>query len=156
MRAQQNFALTGASLHSTRNARRDQGDDLTETENTPHVADYLRPIWGRKWLILFAVVIATGATYFYFSSQPKVYTAETLVFTTDPGDPATEELRRAAVATQRPGMKVITGAAQKRAKSGPFVDRPMVQKRPTAYICRGTYCHPPVQTQQAVSALLES
>ena len=46
-------------------------------------------------------------------------------------------------------MKVITGAAQKRTKSGPFVERPMVQSVPTAYICRGTYCHPPVQTQQA-------
>jgi uncharacterized protein YyaL (SSP411 family) len=79
-----------------------------------------------------------------------------VVIVGDPGDSATQELRRAAVAMQRPGMKVITGAAQKRAKSGPFVDRPMVNKAPTAYICRGTYCHPPVQTQQAVSALLES
>jgi non-specific protein-tyrosine kinase len=55
----------------------------------PHLADYLRPLWGRKWLILIAVVVATGGVYAYYARQPRVYTTSTLVYIKDPGDPVT-------------------------------------------------------------------
>lgn len=41
---------------------------------------YVEPIWARRWLVLLIVVIATGATYAYFTKQPKEYTASTDVF----------------------------------------------------------------------------
>lgn len=59
------------------------------TPSQPHLADYLRPLWGRKWLILVAVVVATGAVYAYYARQAKVYTTSTLVYIKDPGDPVT-------------------------------------------------------------------
>jgi Mrp family chromosome partitioning ATPase/capsular polysaccharide biosynthesis protein len=55
----------------------------------PNIADYLRPLWSRKWLILLALAIATGGVYAYYSSQPKVYRSATLVYVKDPGDPVT-------------------------------------------------------------------
>jgi Mrp family chromosome partitioning ATPase/capsular polysaccharide biosynthesis protein len=53
----------------------------------PHIADYIRPLWSRKWLILIAVVVATAGVYAYYARQAKVYTAGTLVYVRDPGDP---------------------------------------------------------------------
>lgn len=55
----------------------------------PHVADYLRPLAVRKLLIVLAVVLATGGVYAYYARKPNVYTASTLVFVRDPGDPVT-------------------------------------------------------------------
>ena len=55
----------------------------------PRLADYLRPLKARKWMILLAVVLATGATYAYFAHKPNVYTASTDVYVIDPGDPVT-------------------------------------------------------------------
>jgi Mrp family chromosome partitioning ATPase/capsular polysaccharide biosynthesis protein len=57
--------------------------------NPPHISDYVRPVWQRKWLVIFVVVLATAATYAYAHRQPKVYNAGTLVFYLDPGDPLT-------------------------------------------------------------------
>jgi Mrp family chromosome partitioning ATPase/capsular polysaccharide biosynthesis protein len=57
------------------------------TATQPHIADYLRPLWSRKWLILIAVVVATGGVYGYYAHKPKVYTSSTLVYVKDPGDP---------------------------------------------------------------------
>jgi receptor protein-tyrosine kinase len=57
----------------------DQQQDL-------RIADYLRPILGRKWLILAIVVIVTGGTYLYYDQQPRQYTASTRIFVnTSPG-----------------------------------------------------------------------
>ena len=53
----------------------------------PRLIDYLRPIMGRWWLIVIAVVVATGGVYAYYHHKPNVYTATTLVYVTDPGDP---------------------------------------------------------------------
>src|SRR5262249_18001771 len=61
----------------------------TATSQQPHIADYLRPLWTRKWLILLAVVVATGGGDAYYSSKPKVYRSGTLVYVKDPGDPVT-------------------------------------------------------------------
>lgn len=59
----------------------------TDESTKPHFADYARPLWSRRWLILIAVVVATGGTYAYYASQTKVYESSTLVFVKDPGDP---------------------------------------------------------------------
>jgi Mrp family chromosome partitioning ATPase/capsular polysaccharide biosynthesis protein len=59
----------------------------TSASSQPHIADYLRPLWSRKWLILVAVLAATGGVYAYYASKPKVYTSSTLVYVKDPGDP---------------------------------------------------------------------
>jgi Mrp family chromosome partitioning ATPase/capsular polysaccharide biosynthesis protein len=59
----------------------------TDSTNKPHFADYVRPIWSRKWLIIIAVVVATGGVYAYYASKPEVYTSSTLVYVKDPGDP---------------------------------------------------------------------
>jgi len=59
-----------------------------DTDQTKlHFADYARPLWSRRWLILIAVVVATTGVYAYYASQPKVYTSSTPVFVKDPGDP---------------------------------------------------------------------
>lgn len=39
------------------------------------ISEYLAPVWSRRWLILAIVVLATAATYVYYSSKPKEYTA---------------------------------------------------------------------------------
>jgi Mrp family chromosome partitioning ATPase len=60
--------------------------DLT-TANQPRLADYLRPLLTRKWLILIAVIVVTGGVYAFYVRKPNVYTTSTLVFIQDPGDP---------------------------------------------------------------------
>lgn len=62
-------------------------DQLTSPQ--PRIADYIRPLASRKWLILLAVVIATAGIYGYYARQANVYTAGTLVYVRDPGDPVT-------------------------------------------------------------------
>lgn len=52
-----------------------------------HFADYVRPIVARKWMILLAVVVATGAVYAYYRHKPNVYTTSTLVYVIEQGDP---------------------------------------------------------------------
>lgn len=46
-------------------------------------SDYLRPILGRKWMILGVVILATAATYFYYDRQSREYTASTQIFVSD-------------------------------------------------------------------------
>jgi Mrp family chromosome partitioning ATPase/capsular polysaccharide biosynthesis protein len=61
----------------------------TENRTQPRISDYLRPLRARWWLILIAVVVATGGVYIYYARKPNVYQASTLVFYQDPGDPVT-------------------------------------------------------------------
>jgi Mrp family chromosome partitioning ATPase/capsular polysaccharide biosynthesis protein len=63
------------------------GLSMNSDHTTLHFADYARPLWSRRWLILIAVVVATGGVYAYYASKPKVYTSSTPVFVKDPGDP---------------------------------------------------------------------
>lgn len=60
--------------------------DSTNTMQ-PRFVDYLRPITSRWLLVLVAVVVATGGVYAYYAHKPDVYTAGTLVYVTNPGDP---------------------------------------------------------------------
>jgi polysaccharide biosynthesis transport protein len=41
---------------------------------------YLRPLWSRRWIILAIVAVVTGATYYWYDSSPKQYTAQAQVF----------------------------------------------------------------------------
>jgi tyrosine-protein kinase len=59
------------------------------TSPQARVTDYIRPLTSRWWLILVAVVVASGCVYAYYARKPNVYTATTLVFVQDPGDPVT-------------------------------------------------------------------
>jgi polysaccharide biosynthesis transport protein len=59
----------------------------TDSTNKPRFADYVRPLWSRKWLILIAVAVATGGVYAYYARQANVYTSKTLAYVRDPGDP---------------------------------------------------------------------
>jgi Mrp family chromosome partitioning ATPase/capsular polysaccharide biosynthesis protein len=61
----------------------------TENRTQPRISDYLRPLTARWWLIVIAVVVATGGVYAYYARKPDVYTTNTLVFYQDPGDPVT-------------------------------------------------------------------
>jgi len=61
----------------------------TATTTQPRLADYVRPLTSRWWLILIAVIVTAGAVYAYYVRQPNVYTARTLVYVTQPGNPVT-------------------------------------------------------------------
>jgi non-specific protein-tyrosine kinase len=60
-----------------------------QSTTQPRLADYVRPLTSRWWLILVAVVVATIGVYAYYAHKPNVYTASTLVFIQNPGDPVT-------------------------------------------------------------------
>lgn len=60
-----------------------------KTTTQPRITDYIRPLASRWWLILIAVVVATGGVYAYYAHKPNVYSATTLVYYQDPGDPVT-------------------------------------------------------------------
>ncbi len=55
----------------------------------PRLSDYIRPLTSRWWMVLVAVVVATGGVYVYYARKPNVYTASTLVYVTQPGNPVT-------------------------------------------------------------------
>ena len=59
----------------------------TQLAGQGRLADYLRPLKSRWWVVVAAVVIATGAIYAYEAHKPNIYTASTLVYYQDPGDP---------------------------------------------------------------------
>jgi Mrp family chromosome partitioning ATPase/capsular polysaccharide biosynthesis protein len=60
-----------------------------EPKTQPRIADYVRPLISRWWLIVTAVVVATGGVYAYYAHKSNVYTASTQVYVQEPGDPVT-------------------------------------------------------------------
>ena len=60
-----------------------------QTTAQPRLGDYVRPLTSRWWLILIAVVVATGGVYAFYARKPNVYSTSTLVYYHDPGDPVT-------------------------------------------------------------------
>jgi Mrp family chromosome partitioning ATPase/capsular polysaccharide biosynthesis protein len=60
-----------------------------QTTAQPRLADYIRPLTSRWWLIVVAVAVATGGVYAIYRRQPNVYSTSTLVYYHDPGDPVT-------------------------------------------------------------------
>jgi len=54
--------------------------DSQATPETTDVRRYIEPIRSRWWLIVLIVALATGATYFYYDSKPREYTASTDLF----------------------------------------------------------------------------
>ena len=65
-----------------------------------------------------------------------------------------DALVAATKAANRPGLIVVSGLPQPDEKSGPFADRPEVDGKAAAYVCRGSYCHAPVTTAAEVARLL--
>jgi Mrp family chromosome partitioning ATPase/capsular polysaccharide biosynthesis protein len=55
----------------------------------PRLSDYIRPLTSRWWMVLVAVVVATGGVYAFYARKPNVYTTSTLVYVTQPGNPVT-------------------------------------------------------------------
>jgi Mrp family chromosome partitioning ATPase/capsular polysaccharide biosynthesis protein len=53
------------------------------------VSDYLRPLLSRWWLIVVAVIVATGGVYAYYAHKPNVYQTSDLVYYQDPGNVVT-------------------------------------------------------------------
>ena len=73
------------------------------------------------------------------------------------GDARTDALRRVAVLTTAPGAVLATGPAatpDRAARVGLLQDRPMVDGRPTAYVCRGFVCDRPTTDPAELAALL--
>ncbi len=70
-----------------------------------------------------------------------------------PDDPATRELRRAALAGTAPGAVLVVGEPD--SPGLPLLaDRPLVDGRPTAYVCRGFVCDRPTTAPEDVAAAL--
>ncbi|SDK39850.1 thioredoxin domain-containing protein [Streptomyces indicus] len=76
----------------------------------------------------------------------------------DRSDPATRELLRAALLSTAPGAVVAYGPAPERHGEEPelplLADRPLVEGRPAAYVCRNFTCDAPVTTVQDLSEKL--
>ncbi|KUP95890.1 thioredoxin domain-containing protein [Thermobifida cellulosilytica] len=70
------------------------------------------------------------------------------------GDPATEELHRAALLAAAPGTVVSRGNGIDDGGVGLLRDRPLVDGRPAAYVCRNFACRLPVTTAEALAAEL--
>ncbi|MGV8976716.1 MAG: thioredoxin domain-containing protein [Cellulomonas sp.] len=73
------------------------------------------------------------------------------------GDARTEALRRAAVLATAPGAVLATGPATAPDGTAAIAllrDRPMVEGRPTAYVCRGFVCDRPTTDPDELAALL--
>ncbi|HEU0129827.1 MAG TPA: thioredoxin domain-containing protein [Mycobacteriales bacterium] len=68
----------------------------------------------------------------------------------DPGDPATTALLRAAWRGTAPGAVVAFGGGDVPL----LADRPLVEGRPAAYVCRGFTCAAPVTDRDALRALV--
>lgn len=57
-------------------------------------------------------------------------------------------LTAAAVSLTNPGAVISTGLPAPVGAVSPFAGRPMLAGRATVYVCRGTYCLPPIHTEQ--------
>jgi polysaccharide biosynthesis transport protein len=51
-----------------------------QTDDSADLQHLLRPMWRRRWIIAVAVIVATVATFLYYASQPKEYTASASVY----------------------------------------------------------------------------
>ncbi|MBC2875261.1 MULTISPECIES: thioredoxin domain-containing protein [Streptomyces] len=71
-------------------------------------------------------------------------------------DPATRELHRTALLSQRPGLAVALGepASATAAEVPLLADRPLLAGRPAAYVCRGFTCDAPTSDPEELAAKL--
>lgn len=70
-----------------------------------------------------------------------------------PDHPASQELRRAALAASAPGMVLVSGEPD--SPGLPLLaGRPLVDGRPTAYVCRGFVCDRPTAAPRELAAAL--
>jgi Mrp family chromosome partitioning ATPase len=79
---------------------------------------YVRPVWRRKWIVLAIVIVAAAGTYFLSARQPKVYTASTSMFVSDPNpaaditSPAGGDLAPTGVALANVAQLLTTASVQ--------------------------------------------
>ena len=75
-----------------------------------------------------------------------------------PDDPATRALHRAALAAPAPGLVVALGDPAHLDPDAPALlrDRPLVDGRPAAYVCRGFVCERPTSDADALAAQLRA
>lgn len=76
-----------------------------------------------------------------------------------PDDPRTRALLRAAVSSSAPGAVLASGEVVRADPAevplvGLLADRPMIDDRPTAYVCRGFVCDRPTTDPQELAAQL--
>lgn len=76
-----------------------------------------------------------------------------------PDDPRTRALLRAAVSSSAPGAVLALGEVVRAEQAdvplvGLLADRPMIEGRPTAYVCRGFVCDRPTTDPQELAAQL--
>ena len=72
-----------------------------------------------------------------------------------PGDPATHALRRVALAATAPGAVLVTGSPDT-AGLPLLADRPLIDGRPAAYVCRGFVCDRPTTDPSELAVQLSS
>ena len=72
------------------------------------------------------------------------------------GDPATEMLHRSALMGTAPGAVVVPGDPQAPSDPvvPPLVDRPLLDGRPTAYVCRHFVCTAPTTDAEVLASSL--
>jgi uncharacterized protein YyaL (SSP411 family) len=73
----------------------------------------------------------------------------------DPEDPTTERLLAAARGAYRPNLTLALARPGETGASAILEGRPMANGVPTAYVCRDSVCSPPVNTAEALTALLD-
>ena len=76
-----------------------------------------------------------------------------------PDDPRTRALLRAAVSSSAPGAVLALGEVVRADQAevpllGLLADRPMIEGRPTAYVCRRFVCDRPTTDPQELAAQL--
>src|SRR2546421_4500828 len=49
-------------------------------DTTTDAANFLAPLWKRKWLILAVGILVAAGTYYYYKHKPFVYLAKTQLF----------------------------------------------------------------------------
>jgi uncharacterized protein YyaL (SSP411 family) len=71
-----------------------------------------------------------------------------------PDDPRTIALRRTALHASTPGLVLAVGDPERPPSSPLLADRPLVDGRPAAYVCRGFVCDRPVTEPDELQGLL--
>jgi len=69
-------------------------------------------------------------------------------------DVDTIALRRTALQASTPGLVVAVGEPEEQPTAPLLADRPLIQGRPAAYVCRGFVCQRPVTDPEALRQLL--
>jgi Mrp family chromosome partitioning ATPase/capsular polysaccharide biosynthesis protein len=73
-------------------------------DSTTDAANFLAPLWKRKWLILAVAILVAAGTYYYYKHKPYVFLAKTQLFLGNANE-------QAAATGAAPGKTTLTGRA---------------------------------------------